>query len=718
MRRAVIVTLPLAVVLALALWRSDGPPPRGADAPADAFSAIRAKTALAEVLGDGSPHPVGSPANIRVRERLEAKFRSLGYETTVQRRFACNGDAQCATVENVLARTPGASGGDTILLAAHYDSVAAGPGASDDGMGVATLLEVARAIRGKRMNNRVAFLLTDGEEAGLLGAEAFVADETLLRDVAIVVNFEMRGTRGASNLFETSKGNRWIVRHLAGELERPQASSLFYAIYTLLPNDTDVTVFKRAGKPAINFAAIGGVNWYHTPLDDLAHASERTLQHHGDHALATLRALGNVDLAARSRTDATYFDVLQWFVIWWPQEWTLWIAIVSLVLLVFAVRKTAPRAMTFGVLAMFATILLSSLAGTLMRLLVRLRSADVSWVAHPLAPIAAMVLTGVAMALFAAAMLNRRNDARGMLYGVAIVWHMIGIALALMLPGAAYLMIVPAVAITICALAKRDETVTSVVAATVAAIVMFPIVIMLYEALGAGLMTSIAVVIGIFTTLIAPLLARARNGVIAIAVALVCAVIAIAQSPYSSEKPRVLRLYYVDDSIAAQPMWLTYDVTPEIAKVAKFTAADPKLTPWNRGDAFVAPAPSLQLPRVLVTSEKTPRGYTIRATSQRNAGRISVFVNGGKILRTNGVAPPPITRHGGQLGGGWQVASGAGVQELVVDIEAPGRIEVVASDTTFAFPREGDALLRARAASTATTIQDGDVTITRTRSMF
>lgn len=717
MRRALTVALPLILVLALAIWRAEGPPPRDANAPENAFSAGRAMTELRALLAEGVPHPVGSAANIRIRQRLEARFRELGYATSVQRRFACNGNAQCAMVENLIARAPAARDGDTILLVAHYDSVPAGPGASDDGMGVATLLEVARAIRKDKLVNRVAFLLTDGEEAGLLGAEAFAADETLMRDVGVVVNFEMRGTYGASNLFETSRGNRWLIRHLAAALPRPQASSFFYAIYTLLPNDTDVTVFKRAGKAAVNFAAIGGVSWYHTPLDDLAHASPRTLQHHGDHALATVRALGDADLAARSRTDATYFDVLQLFVIWWPQEWTLWIAIVSLIALLIAARKTPPRSMTLGVLATFAAIVFAALGGAGTAWLVRLRSADVNWVARPLASIAAMALVGIAAALFAATLLNRRNDPRGMLYGVAIVWHAIGIALAVALPGAAYLMIVPALAVTICALARADETVTSSVAATVAAIVIFPIAIMIYEALGGGLMTAIALIAGVSTTLVAPLFARARNGMAALALAIVCAVVALLQPTFTKEKPQIVPLYYVDDS-SARPQWLTYDVTEPLAKVTAFTKADPKLTPWNRGSAFVAPAPDLRLPRVLVSGERTARGVTIRVASQRNAGRISLFIRGGKIVRTNGVVPPPITRHRGRLANGWQVTNGAGVQELVVDVEAAGRVEAIASDSTFAFPPEGAVLQRARNASVATTIQDGDVTITRTRATF
>ena len=63
----------------------------------------------------------------------------------------------------------------------------------------------------------------------------------------MVICVEMRGTYGPSNLFETSRGNRWLIRPLAKTLNRPQATSFFYAVYNLLPNDTDVTIFKRAG---------------------------------------------------------------------------------------------------------------------------------------------------------------------------------------------------------------------------------------------------------------------------------------------------------------------------------------------------------------------------------------------------------------------------------------------------------------------------------------
>ncbi len=718
MRRVLAVLLPLLVVLLLAVWRAQGPAPKSEAAPLREFSAARAMNVLRANLAEGIPHPIASPANARVRARIESRFRALGYETTLQRRFACNAHAVCATVENVLAHAPGSSG-PTVLLVAHYDSVSAGPGASDDGMGIATLLEVARAIRGERFQNRIAFLADDGEEAGLLGAEGFVADAELSRDVRVVVNVENRGTYGVSSMFETSRGNRWLIRHLARSLEMPQASSLFYAIYNLLPNDTDVTVFKRQGIAALNFAAIRGVQWYHTPLDDLAHASPRTLQHHGDNLLATLRAFGNADLDARSNTDATYFDVLGFFLVWWPQEWTLWIGIVSLVLLLVAARKTPPREMTFGVLVAFATILFAILGGVALSWLARIRSEGINFAATPWPSIASMWLIGIAAALFAASLLRTRAQPRAMLLGIAIVWHVIGIALALTVGGAAFLFLVPALALTVAALAGLSEVPMATIASTIGAILFFPLGLMLYEALGGRLMIAVALVIGILATLAAPLFARMRNAAAIAVLAVVCAVIALALPSFTPERPRGLNLAYIDDPAAPGPQWVVDTVTTPMRAVAPFSVADPKLTPWARGTAWAAPATREAIPRVTMTGERTTGGVRIHVRSQRGAPRLVLRLRGGKVLRINGVTPPPRPPRFRDLANAeWSFAVASGAEEMIVDVAAKGRVDAVASDTTFGLTSVGAALARARDASTAVPIHDGDVTITRERKTF
>src|SRR5687768_15640888 len=487
MRRVAAIVLPLLIVFAIAVWRSYGPAPQD----------DRAMTVLRELLAEEVPHPMGSAENARVRDRILERFRGLGYETTVQRRFVCNARITCGTVENVIARSRGQGSGQAVMLAAHYDSVRVGPGASDDGMGVAALLEIAREVRGQRFLNDLVFLIADGEEAGLLGAEAFAADPALMREVGVIVNVENRGTYGASNMFETTRGNRWLIRHLSPALPRPQATSLYQTVYDLLPNDTDASVFKRDGKPVLNFGAIRGVHWYHTPLDDLAHASPRTLQHHRENALSLLRVLANADLAARSREDAVYFDVLGFFLIWWPASWTIWMALVSLALLLFAARKTEPRQMTFGVLTTFATILFAAIGGYAVSWLARLRSADANWVAYPAPSIAAMWLTGLAAGLFAAALFRRRSNERAMLFGAAIVFHAAAVVLALTLPGPSFLLLVPAVLVTISALARANDTTISAVAATGAATVIFPMGLVLYDALGGRMMSVVALIIAL-----------------------------------------------------------------------------------------------------------------------------------------------------------------------------------------------------------------------------
>ena len=708
MRRAIVVAFPLTVVLALALWRSRGPEPRGPEG--SAFSSERAMTSLRQVLVEGAPHPVGSAANERVRSRIVTQFHALGYTTRVQSRFACNAYATCGQVENIYAFRH--TGPDTVLATAHYDSVGAGMGASDDGMGVATLLEAARVVRDERTRNPIAFLITDGEEAGLLGAEAFVADQALSRDVGVVVNVEMRGTRGLSRMFETSTGNRWLIRHLAGALQFPQATSFSYAIYNLLPNDTDVTIFKRAGKAALNFAAVQGVNSYHTPLDDLAHVSESTLQHHGDNLVSSMRALANADLGARSRTDATYFDILGWHLVWWPQEWTLWMAIISLVLLMVAARKQPPREMTFGVVTAFAAIVLAVLLGIGVAWIARLKSAGISFVAQPLTSIAAMWLAGLAAAFFAAALFRRYAKAEPMLYGVAIVWHVIGIALAITLPGTAFLFIVPAMFVTLLAFTGVGETGVSAVASTVAAILLFPIVLALYDSLGGRLMVAIAVLIGILSALFTPLWARMSNGLIALVLAVVCALIAMMQPASDTANPRRIPLAHIDDASA---QWFVSDLSPRLQQVAPFKAVRDEL----RGLGHAAPAPRTTA-RVTMTATRNGDKLTIRVRANRAADRLTLRIKGdAKVLRVNGVPPAPRpARFRERYARGVASAIASGVQEMVVECTARGRVEAIAGDLSFDFPRSGAALVEARNASNAVPSQDGDVTITRARATF
>src|SRR5207244_9576883 len=101
----------------------------------------------------------------------------------------------CAIVDNVIGKLEGSDPTlPAVLLSAHYDSVPASPGASDDGIGTATIMETARALTaGEKPKRSIIVLLADGEEDGLLGAEAFVVSHPLAKTVKLAVNVDSRG---------------------------------------------------------------------------------------------------------------------------------------------------------------------------------------------------------------------------------------------------------------------------------------------------------------------------------------------------------------------------------------------------------------------------------------------------------------------------------------------------------------------------------------------
>ena len=444
--------------------------PRTSDMPGE-FSAVEAFGELKMLLAEGVPHPVESAANRVVRDRIIQRFRDFGYSLVIQMGRACSKRwRKCANVENIVVLPQTA--GDVVLGVAHYDSVKFGPGASDDGEGVATMLDCARLLRNTRTRNPIGFLITDGEEAGLLGAEAFVADPILSKNVRAVVNVENRGTSGPSYLFETSVNNRDLVP-LFNRLDRPITTSVFYTVYTLLPNDTDVTVFKRAGKIAVNFAAIGSVKRYHTKSDDLDHVDLRTLQHHGDNALAMLKALGSIDLQHMRRGNDVFFDVLGFFVVWWPDFLTTWLALASLAILIVSMRAVPKRDIVIGALLFLAAIVIAAVIGIIAMKVTPRR------LSNPSAAIVLMWTAGIASTVLLA---GKRPW-----QGRSLVLHIIAIALALTLPGLSFLFLVPAIAMNVPG--------RPFVAAPVAAIVLFPLGLVLYTALGGLALPVVAVLL-------------------------------------------------------------------------------------------------------------------------------------------------------------------------------------------------------------------------------
>src|SRR3984885_11995831 len=309
-RGLIIAGIGAVLILAATLAAYRTPAPLGIDAAPTMFSAARAREILKELVGDGVPHPMGSPADAKVRDLIVKRLTALGYSTELQTGLAC-GFGACGTPTNIVATRGELTGNDAVMLAAHYDSVPAGPGASDDGVGVANLLEIARVLTvTPPPRHPIVLLVTDGEEAGLLGASLFTRDHPLAKHIWAAVNMDTRGVSGPSLMFETGTANAWLMRLYGRSTLEPITNSLCYVIYKTLPNNTDFTIFKAAAYQGFNLAFIGDVAYYHTPLDSFENASPTTMQHQGANALGALLALANASDLTPPAADSLFFDVL------------------------------------------------------------------------------------------------------------------------------------------------------------------------------------------------------------------------------------------------------------------------------------------------------------------------------------------------------------------------------------------------------------------------
>lgn len=323
-KRIIITVIIIAAVLT-GLLQIRSPRPAGMDAPPDSFSSARAMKKVDMIARE--PHPSGSSAHAQVRDYIISELENLGLHPEIQEVDVAPGMSKrySGKLENIVVRIPGTDSSKPLMLAAHYDSVATAPGAADDGSGVAAMLETARALQASSpLKNDLILLMTDGEEHGMLGAKAFVSEHPWAGDVGLVLNFEARGNKGPSFMFETSDQNGWIIREFTRAAPSPVAYSLIYNMYKLMPNDTDLTKFKEGGMPGLNFAFGVGLNAYHTELDTAANLDPSSLQHQGDYMLNLARHFGNLDLNQVQQQDRVYFNTIGWSMISYPKSWIPW----------------------------------------------------------------------------------------------------------------------------------------------------------------------------------------------------------------------------------------------------------------------------------------------------------------------------------------------------------------------------------------------------------
>ena len=602
----------LSLVGYLSTLRGEPPAPVGADAPADVYSAARARAQLVYLLGDESPHPIGSAANERVRARLVERLTELGFTPQVQDTLGCSTRwPGCGHVQNVLVRIDGEQPA-SVLLMAHYDSVPYAPGAGDDGAGVAALLEIARILESAPPpHNTIMFAFTDGEEPGLLGAEAFFAQHPWANDVAAVVNLDGSGSSGPVQLLRSGPNSGAILDAYRKVARYAIGTSVTEEIFKHLPNNTDLSVAMHAGKPGLDFAFAGERNHYHTLRDSIANLSDATLQHFGENALPLVRALANADLSKRS-PDYVYTTLTHTIWLAYRPQTGLFVAIAIVALLGLATWRRwqgiGHFAGAFGIVGTTIASIVVFEIGAL-ALIDAVAGLRAPWPADPW-PWRLVIYAVPVVALLLQRPLVRRVGFWNTLLAAWWTWAVATLALAyyaplatpVLLPATAVATLVIVVLAFAAALDRPAiRSAAAIVNALVAGNSMLPLASLGELVQGFGAAPAIYAPLALLAIVLLPLLDRGRvkwPRWAAVAATLIGLAWAHWATQYSQALPQHLNLVYATDLDAQQSNFVAWSETalPAVVKETKPFETKPAPLPWIDDDVQVAPADLVERP--------------------------------------------------------------------------------------------------------------------------
>ncbi|MEV4362028.1 M28 family peptidase [Nonomuraea sp. NPDC049625] len=583
--------LALAGVIMLTAMADSTMQPLPASAPDGEFSAERALRHLERFATE--PRPIGSRAGERARDYLAGQLRAAGLDVRVQRAIGANTSAGLASfgqVDNIVATAKGSDPTGTVVIAAHYDSAAMGPGASDDAAAVAAMLETVRALKGTALRNDLVLLMSDGEEDGVLGAEAFVREHPLGRKGGVLLNWEARGVSGPSLMFQTSRNNAGLVETFADAVPHPRGDSTLGELYRLLPNNTDFTPMAESGFTGMNFAYIEGSSRYHTADDSLAHLDRGSLQHHGSNMLALTRALGGADLETLDADhDLTYFRIFGTMVTYpnalvWPLAGLAAAAVAGLAVLARRRRLLSlPRLAVAAVSGVVPLLLAAALAQGLWEVLVAWRPAydGMGGLLHRPQAFQAAVVVLAALALLCWYLPLRRRLGPAALAVGALAWPAaLGLLCAQVAPGMSYVLTLPAL---FCALggtaaillrgAARQVAVLQVTAVTLGAVVAAALLPALartaFDGMGLALGGVPALVLAVFGLTVLPIaelcLPERRQSLVPLAaagLAVLLVPIGLARDGFDPANPLRTHLAYVMDAGTRTANWVSADAEP------------------------------------------------------------------------------------------------------------------------------------------------------------
>ncbi|CAG8604049.1 3297_t:CDS:2 [Acaulospora colombiana] len=218
------------------------------------------------------PHPFNSHTNdevgLYIAGRLqniqgENDFITLDLKPTTNASWYMPQDSSVTYVEsrNLAIKFEGSKYNDSaILLTAHYDTSALAPGATDDSIAVASLLQTADYLANNQPERTIIILFDNGEENG--------------RHVRSFINLEGAGCGGRPNLFRASSPQ--ITRAFASTTH-PHGSSLASDAFSLglIRSATDFSIYQDAGIAGADYAFYMRRQKYHTMEDNIPNLRNR-----------------------------------------------------------------------------------------------------------------------------------------------------------------------------------------------------------------------------------------------------------------------------------------------------------------------------------------------------------------------------------------------------------------------------------------------------------
>lgn len=638
--------------------------------PMSEFSTQRALEHVASIAKQ--PHYIGSDNHENVAAYLQKELQKLGLETSIQQGYTLSDWGNLVKSKNIIARINGTDNSKALMLLSHYDSAphSKSYGASDDGTGIATILEGVRAFLHNKTphKNDIILLFSDAEELGLNGAALFVTQHNWAKEVGLVINFEARGTSGPSYmLMEVNKGNAALVKNFSNAgVEYPVSNSLMYSIYKMLPNDTDLTVFREQGKiQGLNFAFIDDHFNYHTQQDDLKHLNPSTLAHQGKYIMPLINYFSNTNLTdLNTDEDYIYFNTPFHFVSY-PFSWVfimLFGAIaVFLVLLFigFGKKILIPHEIGRGFGAFFGGLFAAALITffswkALLLIYPQYRDILQGFTYNGHSYIGAFVFLSMGLGFLCYRKCTSANLSMNYAVAPLFTWLLINLGIAFFLPGAGFF-IIPVYAALIgfgyFIITQKTNRTLSVLLSIPALVIFVPFITAFPIGLGLKMLFAAAALVMLVFGLLLPVFGsfpkKTSWAALMLAISIGFLINAHLNSGYEYGKAKPDSLVYLFDADKNKASWLTYDTNldewtksylgenpqqaSEANKNALYSKYDTKFT-------FSANAPLKELQRPTVTFLRdtvigNQHYFDIKISPNRKVNRYDIFADEKIVLQ-------------------------------------------------------------------------------------